>query len=126
LLSAVNVYFRDMQHLVEVGIFLWFWLTPVVYSFQRTVAPMLGAKGMTWIYFLNPITPVVLTFQRVLYGQTTVTATTPDHAAINVLPPWSALHFAALDGLLILLSAILLFVAIRIFGRLQGNFAEEL
>ena len=87
---------------------------------------MLGAKGLTWVYFLNPITPVVLTFQRVLYGQTTVVATTPDHASINVLPNWSAAHYAALDGLLILLSSILLVIAIRIFGRLQGNFAEEL
>lgn len=125
-LSAVNVYFRDMQHLVEVGIFLWFWLTPVVYSFQQTVAPMLGAKGLTWIYFLNPITPVVLTFQRVLYGQTMVTATTPGHAMINVLPNWSALHYAVLDGALIVASGVALIVAIRIFGRLQGNFAEEL
>ncbi len=125
-LSAVNVYFRDMQHLVEVGIFLWFWLTPVVYSFQRTVAPMLGAKDLTWIYFLNPITPVVLTFQRVLYGQTMVTATTPDHAMLNVLPNWSALHYAVLNGVLIAASGVALIVAIRIFGRLQGNFAEEL
>jgi len=126
LLSAVNVYFRDMQHLVEVGIFLWFWLTPVVYSFQRTVAPMLGARDLTWIYFLNPITPVVLTFQRVLYGDTVVTATTPDHAMLNVLPNWSALHYALLNGVLIAVSGAALVVAIRIFGRLQGNFAEEL
>jgi ABC-2 type transport system permease protein len=126
LLSAVNVYFRDMQHLVEVGIFLWFWLTPVVYSFERTVAPMLGARDLTWIYFLNPITPVVLTFQRVLYGDTVVTATTPDHAMLNVLPNWSALHYALLNGVLIAVSGAALVVAIRIFGRLQGNFAEEL
>jgi len=125
-LSAVNVYFRDMQHLVEVGIFLWFWLTPVVYSFERTVAPMLGARDLTWIYFLNPITPVVLTFQRVLYGDTVVTATTPDHAMLNVLPNWSALHYALLNGVLIAVSGAALVVAIRIFGRLQGNFAEEL
>jgi ABC-2 type transport system permease protein len=126
LLSAVNVYFRDMQHLVEVGIFLWFWLTPVVYSFERTVAPMLGARDLTWIYFLNPITPVVLTLQRVLYGDTVVTATTPDHAMLNVLPNWSALHYALLNGVLIAVSGAALVVAIRIFGRLQGNFAEEL
>jgi len=126
LLSAVNVYFRDMQHLVEVGIFLWFWLTPVVYSFERTVAPMLGARDLTWIYFLNPITPVVLTFQRVLYGDTVVTATTPDHAMLNVLPNWSALHYALLNGVLIAVSGAALVVAIRIFGRLQGNFSEEL
>ena len=126
LLSAVNVYFRDMQHLVEVGIFLWFWLSPVVYSFQMTVAPMLGAKGLNWIYFLNPVTTVVLTFQRVLYGQTMVTATTSGHTMLNVLPNWTALHYAALNGVLIVVSGALLVVAIRVFGRLQGNFAEEL
>ena len=125
-LSAANVYFRDTAHLVEVGIFLWFWLTPVVYSYQRTVAPMLGAKGLAWIYLINPITPIVLTFQRVLYGQTSVTATTPDHSAITVLPEWSALHYAALNGLLVAVGLALFFWAIRIFGRLQGNFAEEL
>jgi ABC-2 type transport system permease protein len=87
---------------------------------------MLGARDLTWIYFLNPITPVVLTFQRVLYGDTVVTATTPDHAMLNVLPNWSALHYALLNGVLIAVSGAALVVAIRIFGRLQGNFAEEL
>jgi len=126
LLSAVNVYFRDMQHLVEVGIFLWFWLSPVVYSFQMTVAPILGPKGLNWIYFLNPVTTVILTFQRVLYGDTVVTATTADHTLLNVLPNWTALHYAALNGVLIVVSGALLLAAIRVFGRLQGNFAEEL
>ena len=28
--SAINVYFRDTSHMVDVGINLWFWLTPIV------------------------------------------------------------------------------------------------
>jgi hypothetical protein len=45
---------------------------------------------------------------------------------LNVLPNWSALHYALLNGVLIAVSGAALVVAIRIFGRLQGNFAEEL
>src|SRR5262249_14733592 len=34
LLAAVNVYFRDMQHLLEVGLMVWFWATPIVYQYE--------------------------------------------------------------------------------------------
>ena len=33
-LSAVNVYLRDTQHLVEVLLVAWFWAIPVVYAFS--------------------------------------------------------------------------------------------
>ena len=68
LLSAVNVYLRDTQHLIEVVMTAWFWACPIVYSFQAVIAPKLGPKGITWVYFLNPMTPLVLSFQRALYG----------------------------------------------------------
>ncbi len=74
LLSAVNVYLRDMQHLIEVVLTAWFWACPIVYAFQGNIAQKLAAKGWaqwTWVYFLNPMVPLVLTFQRALYAQTT-------------------------------------------------------
>ena len=37
-LSAVNVYLRDTQHLVEVVLTAWFWACPIVYSYQQIVA----------------------------------------------------------------------------------------
>ena len=56
----------------------WFWACPIVYSYQETVAPKLAEHGITWLYFLNPMTPVVMTFQRVLYNKPgLVTLTTP-------------------------------------------------
>ena len=124
--SAINVYFRDTGHMVDVGINLWFWLTPIVYSYERTVAPTLHAHGVAWLYLLNPVTPIVLTFQRVLYGNVSVVANTPDHATLDVLPHWSAAQFAELNGILIAVGAVLCLGAMHVFGRLQGNFAEEL
>ncbi len=32
IVSALNVRFRDTQHLVEVILLAWFWLNPVVYG----------------------------------------------------------------------------------------------
>lgn len=124
--SAINVYFRDTSHMVDVGISLWFWLTPIVYSYERTVSPMLHAHGLAWLYLMNPVTPIVLTFQRVLYGDVNVVANTPDHSLLTVLPHWSAGQFAALNGILIAIGIVLCLGAMSVFGRLQGNFAEEL
>ena len=30
-MAVLNVYFRDVQHLLEVGLLAWFWMTPIVY-----------------------------------------------------------------------------------------------
>jgi len=63
-LSAVNVYLRDTQHLVEVLLTAWFWACPIVYSYQRTISAQLHRHHLVWLYFLNPVTPLVMTFQR--------------------------------------------------------------
>ena len=42
-MSAINVYLRDMKHLMEVLLQLWFWLTPIVYSYEHSIAPHLHA-----------------------------------------------------------------------------------
>src|SRR3954453_318781 len=81
LLSAINVYFRDMQHLLEVSLLLWFWMTPIVYQY-RLVADKL--HGSAWLYRLNPITPIVLTFQRAIYHKAEPKG--PGGGIIRILP----------------------------------------
>ena len=74
-LSAVNVYLRDTQHLVEVLLVAWFWAIPTVYGYARirdklyahSIAFIPGTH-LIWLYFANPVTPVVMTFQRVFYN----------------------------------------------------------
>jgi len=123
LLSAVNVYLRDTQHLIEVILTAWFWACPIVYSFQAQIETRLGPKGLTWIYFLNPVVPLVLTFQRCIYAHTVVKV---HGVPTAVLPPNGMLWYVGLDLGVLLLSAIFFLVALAAFSRLEGNFAEEL
>ncbi|SMQ60586.1 ABC transporter permease [Agreia sp. VKM Ac-1783] len=115
LLSAINVYLRDIQHLVDVIILVLFWASPIVYSFSF-VHKALQGNLLEQIYLANPITLSVLSMQRGLWvaGQNDV----------------GTVHWPAdLDIRLVValaVSVVLVFLAQRVFSRLQGNFAQEL
>jgi ABC-2 type transport system permease protein len=122
LLAAVNVYLRDTQHLLELVLLAWFWMTPIVYPY-RLVGDRLGEKS--WLFRLNPITPIVLTFQRALYNRTEPLGF--DGRPVPVLPSgpgpgWYLGQLVAVGAV----SVVLMIIALRVFGRLEGNFAEEL
>jgi ABC-2 type transport system permease protein len=127
-LAAANVYLRDVQHLVEVVVgSAWFWACPIVYSFQKIAYAKLNAHHILWIYFLNPMTPIVMTFERVLYAKTgLVHLTTAGHPLAQLLPGWGPMTYVELDAMVLGVSLLLLYGAMVVFGRLAGNFAEEL
>jgi ABC-2 type transport system permease protein len=114
LLSAANVYLRDIQHFVELALLGWFWLTPIVYLYSQ----LTGHFGGRNLPLLNPITPIVLTFQRALYGL---------YGDPPVLPPEVGVGWY-LRNILVLtaVGGLLLVLAMRWFRRLEGNLAEEL
>jgi ABC-2 type transport system permease protein len=123
LLSSVNVYLRDTQHLIEVLLTGWFWACPIVYAYQTQIGNRLGPKGLTWVYFLNPLVPLVLSFQRFVYATPTVIV---NHAPYAVLPNKGMLWYVGLDAAVLFLATCLFLIALAVFGRLEGNFAEEL
>jgi ABC-2 type transport system permease protein len=142
-LSGVNVYLRDTQHLVEVLLVAWFWALPVVYAFSGRVQAALERHTLffiphtrlIWLYFSNPITPVVMTFQRFFYNiwtahSTVLTPKTPTRAAYHAVVPVMShypIHWYVGADLAVLGVSILLFLgALVVFGHLEGNFAEEL
>jgi ABC-2 type transport system permease protein len=113
-LAAVTVYLRDVEHLVEVLLLLWFWLTPIVYSVNDAIRGL--AEQSPWLaqlYLANPMTTVVVAFQRAFYNEGT------DFLYQGEML-WARL------GFWLVASAILLYLAQRIFVRLQGNFAQEI
>lgn len=116
-LSAMNVYLRDMQYLIEVIVMLMMWASPIVYSweFVGDAIAQFGLPGwLLEVYVNNPMTLAVLGFQAAFWAPgLDVAAAFPEHLAMRML-------IAGLIGL------VLVFLAQRIFGRLQGNFAQEL
>ena len=113
LLSALNVYMRDIQHLIEVITFLAFWASPIVYSYsyvQRALAT--NYPVLHEVYLSNPVTLAILGFQRSLW-------------AAGVDQPYPAHLMIRLAGAA-LIGIVLVFGAHRIFARLEGNFAQEL
>ena len=125
-LSAVNVYLRDTQHLTEVLLMAWFWGTPIVYTFGLISGELAKYPSLLWIkyvYLCNPVTPIVMTFQRAIYGKTQYTYA---GQVYHVLPNWGPLTYAGLVGIVLAVSIGLFLLALIVFGRLEGNFAEEL
>jgi ABC-2 type transport system permease protein len=127
LLSAINVYLRDTQHLIEIVLTAWFWACPIVYAYQQNIGQKLGPKGLTWVYFLNPMVPLVLSFQRCIYAHPTTYATVNGQLTkFLVLPEKGMLWYVGLDLAVLVLAVCLFLIALAVFGRLEGNFAEEL
>jgi ABC-2 type transport system permease protein len=136
-LSAVNVYLRDTQHLTEVLLMAWFWGTSIVYTYgtiflsgHDKAHPSL--RWLQYVYLMNPITPLVMTFQRAIYGRTQYAYLAPGTPKggkpliYHVLPTWGIGGYASLIGIVLVVSIGLFMLALLIFGRLEGNFAEEL
>ena len=124
-MSALTVYLRDLKHLTAVVLQLWFYLTPVVYSYENSLAPALHQNGLITLYFLNPITLIVLTFQKTFYVSTTVISTV-SHQPLTLLPTWSLAQFLERNLLCLGGTIVLFLAALAVFGRLEGNFESEL
>ncbi len=119
-LAAANVYLRDVQYLVEIGLLLWFWMTPIVYDWTKVRTNLVDHHGLSWlfqIYLANPMANVVLAFQKALW---------PGGDTRQGQPFAYDGDLYLRLGVLLLVCTALLWCAQRIFARTQGNFAQEL
>lgn len=62
IISSLTTKYRDLHVLVEFGMSLWMYATPVVYPLSTVNA------GLRRILLLNPVTPVVELYRRILLG----------------------------------------------------------
>lgn len=126
LLSAVNVYLRDVQHFLELGLLAWFWLTPIVYQYDLVAGQARdrwGANGEL-ITLLNPMIPVVTTLQRVVYnpGNLTDPVEIERFALLDRSTGWFLTNLAISGGA----GLLVLLLAAWLFGRLEANLGEEI
>jgi ABC-2 type transport system permease protein len=125
LFSAINVYSRDMQHLLELILLAWFWLTPVVYAYKKL--PSEGIFGMVGsLIRANPMAAIIAPFQKVIYVNEEVVSTFSDKSLVRILPDETTFWYLKNLSLTLAFSIVLFVFAMRVFDRAQGNFAEEL
>jgi ABC-2 type transport system permease protein len=98
LLSAVNVYFRDLEHITSVLMMVWFFFTPVIYPFEMI------PEHFRSLFMLNPLVHVARAYQDIFF--------------YHSFPDWLSLGYFTIG------SIIFFMVSLTVFGRLQRSFAE--
>lgn len=109
ILGAVNVYFRDVKHLIGILLQALFYATPIVYPLSQ-VPPRATLFGfdvpVLSLYRLNPMVPMVEAFRDVLYE-----LRFPRLADLAYVSVWALACMA---------------VGLLVFSRLEPRLAEEL
>ncbi|HSL68472.1 MAG TPA: ABC transporter permease [Actinomycetota bacterium] len=124
-LAALNVRYRDIQHLLNVALLVWFWMTPIVYSAFQVQEVLAGRKilgvSLWGLYQANPLASIAMGFQRALYG-----VIRPVGSDQPVLPEVSLAWLAGVLAIVLAASVAFLLYTWRRFFDLSGDFAEEL
>jgi ABC-2 type transport system permease protein len=123
LASALNVRYRDVEHLLEIALLAWFWLTPIVYRVALVQEQFSKAPWLFKVYMANPMTAVVVAMQRAIYRFPVVTA---DGKPLRILPEDGYAFYLRWLGVAAVISVVLLGIGLWTFRRLQADFAEEL
>jgi ABC-type polysaccharide/polyol phosphate export permease len=120
ILGAGNVFLRDITYLVEVGLLLWFWMTPIVYDWTKVETTLVQENSLATlfhVYLANPMANIVLAFQRALW---------PGGLTEQGQPFYYDGNLYLRLGVLIAVGLVFFWFAQRVFARAQGNFAQEL
>jgi ABC-2 type transport system permease protein len=121
--SSLNVRYRDVQHLIGLALLVWFWLTPIVYPidaaysyFARSTSSL--ASTAWHLYLANPMTWIVVGFQKALFH--------PSDPSATPLAPFTAAQLGIALTVGMLLGTMLVYLAWRLYFSMSGDFAEEL
>ncbi len=99
ILSAINVYVRDIEYLVGFLLNLLFYATPILYTAD------MFPESIRWVLYLNPMTTIIESYRNIFYYQ----------------------QSPALTSLMIVfaVSFMILIIGYLIFKKLERGFAEE-
>jgi lipopolysaccharide transport system permease protein len=100
LVSALDVYYKDVKHFLEVLLNLWFWLTPIIWPLN-----LVPEKLQDYVY-LNPFTAFVQAYRDIILD--------------NRFPKPLILTILMVTGILVF------FLGALVFQKKQRRFAEDI
>lgn len=101
IVSSVNVFFRDLEYLVSVGLMAMYFLTPVMYNI--TILP---GKYQKILMFLNPMAGYIILYRNIMY--------------------YGIMSRPLLLIYTLVYSVVVFFIGYYVFQKLQRKFAEIL
>lgn len=105
ILSAGNVFFRDIEHLVQIVLMAWFFVTPVIYPAEQVLGNPALPAWIPVVYFLNPMAGLISLYRQAFLGD-----------ALPAVPIWPGLA-----------AALIVFAAgAALFSLLEPRIADEL
>ena len=100
IISALNVLYRDIEHIIGIITMLWFYATPILYN--TNIIPVRFQTA----YRLNPMVSIITSYRDILFYKT--------------IPDLPGLIYAFIFGIVSIL------VGTAVFTRVSYSFAEEL
>ena len=104
--AAMNVYFRDVEHILAAVALPWIFVTPIFYQFDKVP----GISEYSWLepvlHWANPVTPPVIAIQQCLFW--------------GEWPAVGDIVYSAVAG------TVMLVIGWRVFRRLEPEMAVEL
>lgn len=98
LMAAFNLFYRDIQYLLNLIVMVWMYLTPVIYPVE------LFPERYRWLFQINPMAIIINAYRQTILG--------------GSMPNLTSL------GMGLLVSVLVVMVSHSIFKRLEGVFAD--
>jgi len=80
IIATINVLYSDVQHIVNVGLMILFFVTPVFYGIYDI------KEGYRYLYSLNPLAPLIQNYRLIIYNSSP--------------PDWSSILFTGIISLI--------------------------
>lgn len=98
--SAITVYIRDVEYIINIFMMLMFYMCPIVYE------PSMIPDKFLWLFKLNPMFHIISFYRTILYNR--------------MMPNWLEV------GSVFIVCVVVLVFGYLIFSKLEKRFAEEL
>ncbi len=98
LLSAFNLFYRDIQYLLGLVLLVWMYLTPIMYT------PEIFPEQYRWIFQVNPMAVIVNAYRQTILG-----GGQPNLISL---------------GIALGLAIVMTLIGFRVFKKLEGQFAD--